>query len=598
MPSREYESLDSATTGRRVHEESSTSILVLLTVLASIGGLLFGYDTGIISGALVMLDKDFYLNDVDRELIVSLTVIGALGSAAFGGYFGDHYGRKPVVIVSSITFTVGAVMMASAQSLGSLLLGRFVVGLGVGSASMIVPVYLAECAPSEHRGAMVTCMNVALTFGQLISCVIAGVFSTTKEGWRYMLGIAAIPAVVQLLGVGLFLPESPRYLVQRGHIETGREALAKLRGTTYVNDEIRDIMTAVLDEQEAIIREMDGDRSDLAAAGKEEGGGETEDLTSTSNPMSVPLSWDNGDSRGGRDSDSGGDMSISTLEARLIRGRTAASRADPFQLLKKTKNYRALLLGCMIQSANQLGGINTVMYYGASIFTLAGASHVVAIWLSIGLAGCNFIGSLLGFRLTDKLGRRPLTMGSMFMVSISLMLIGCAFYFTQSARARLASEPHNDENNIPPALWVIFATVCMYLLCFASGMGCTPWTICSEIYPMSIRGLATSITTSSNWTCNLLMSMTFLTLTTALTKHGAFFLYAVVSFGFVVFFYIYLPETRGVPLEDTPQLFSDAMWGRQEGLYGRVLESEDNRHMCESTSHEQLQSEPYAEKYE
>ena len=201
MPSREYESLDSATTGRRVHEESSTSILVLLTVLASIGGLLFGYDTGIISGALVMLDKDFYLNDVDRELIVSLTVIGALGSAAFGGYFGDHYGRKPVVIVSSITFTVGAVMMASAQSLGSLLLGRFVVGLGVGSASMIVPVYLAECAPSEHRGAMVTCMNVALTFGQLISCVIAGVFSTTKEGWRYMLGIAAIPAVVQLLTI-------------------------------------------------------------------------------------------------------------------------------------------------------------------------------------------------------------------------------------------------------------------------------------------------------------------------------------------------------------------------------------------------------------
>ena len=159
-------------------------------------------------------------------------------------------------------------------------------------------------------------------------------------------------------------------------------------------------------------------------------------------------------------------------------------------------------------------------------------------------------------------------MASMLMVSLSLMAIGLAFYTTQTALEKLSSTHSESGSEIPPALWVIFTAVCLYLLCFASGMGCTPWTICSEIYPMSIRGVATSITTSANWSCNLLMSMTFLTLTSALTKHGAFFLYAGVSFGFVVYFYYYLPETRGVPLEDTPDLFIDGLWGKQYGLYG------------------------------
>ena len=138
-------------TASRPEEEENSYMLIVLTILASIGGLLFGYDTGIISGALVMLDKDFYMNDVDEELIVSLTVIGALVAAILGGYLGDRWGRKPTVIISSITFTLGAVLMAAAENLNDLFVGRFIVGLGVGSASMIVPVYLAECAPPMHR---------------------------------------------------------------------------------------------------------------------------------------------------------------------------------------------------------------------------------------------------------------------------------------------------------------------------------------------------------------------------------------------------------------------------------------------------------------
>ena len=578
-------------------EGEATYMLVVLTILASIGGLLFGYDTGIISGALVMLDHDFLLNDLDEELIVSLTVGGALVSAGAGGYFGDLWGRKPTVIISSILFTIGAVLMAAAANLNDLLVGRFIVGLGVGSASMIVPVYLAECAPPEHRGAMVTCMNVALTFGQLISCVIAGVFSTTPEGWRYMLGIAAVPAVVQFIGVALFLPESPRYLVQVGREEQGRRALESLRGTFDVGTELGDIVKAVHDEKEAIRRDLEREIEDarrLRAAS----------LESTRSPITTPLPVNSTDrmlsekSVGGEeveeeDQDSDHYTASSALpregsnrpDAKYRDTSTGSSdfngegkgtlQVSPLKLLQKKTNLRALILGCMVQFGNQFGGINTVMYYGASIFTLAGASHVVAIWLSIGLAGCNFTGSMIGFYLTDRLGRRPLTMASMTLVSISLLLIGLAFYCTRQVRQELSAQAaaHPDgSGEVAPALWVIFAAVCTYLICFASGMGCTPWTICSEIYPMSIRGAATSITTSANWAANFIMSMTFLTLTSALTKHGAFFLYSAVSFCFALFFYFYLPETRGVPLEETPLLFSDSMWGKQTGAYGRSSE--------------------------
>ena len=141
-------------------EELDTRMLRYLTALASIGGLLFGYDTGIISGALVMLDSDFVMSVYDEELIVSLTVAGALISSIMAGPLGDEYGHRPVVLGSSIAFITGSLTMALAQSLDMLFVGRFVVGLGVGSASMIVPIYLAECAPMAYRGRIVVVCNV------------------------------------------------------------------------------------------------------------------------------------------------------------------------------------------------------------------------------------------------------------------------------------------------------------------------------------------------------------------------------------------------------------------------------------------------------
>lgn len=150
-------------------------------------------------------------------------------SALFAGSISDSLGRRPVVLISSVIFIFGAITMAVAQSFEVLIVGRFIVGLGVGSASTSMPVFVSEAAPSDERGVLVTCVNLAVTFGQFIAAVISGAFISVDGGWRYMLGLAAVPALIQLIGF-LFLPESPRWLIQQGCIDKAVTALRTLRG--------------------------------------------------------------------------------------------------------------------------------------------------------------------------------------------------------------------------------------------------------------------------------------------------------------------------------------------------------------------------------
>lgn len=144
-------------------------------------------------------------------------------------------GRKPAIVVGSTIFGGGAVLMSMAHNYQVLLLGRFIIGLGVGLASMAVPLYIAEAAPPEARGALVTLNNVFITFGQFVACVVDGVFSKVDypHGWRWMLGLGAIPAAIQFLGF-LYLPESPRWLARYKGKEAAGDCLKRIRGTGNV----------------------------------------------------------------------------------------------------------------------------------------------------------------------------------------------------------------------------------------------------------------------------------------------------------------------------------------------------------------------------
>ena len=208
--------------------------LYSLAAVASVGGLLFGYDTGIVSGAMVLIRNQTAIinDDLQQEAIVSSTTgLAAVGALA-SGTVNRVFGRKPVLVTAAVIFTIGAVVMALANTFATLLTGRMVVGVAVGLASSTVPLYIAELAPAHMRGLLVSVNNACIVIGQVLAAIVAGFLSAdTTHGWRYMLGLGGVPSALQLVGL-VFLPESPRWLLAAGREDEARAVLQKLHGTS------------------------------------------------------------------------------------------------------------------------------------------------------------------------------------------------------------------------------------------------------------------------------------------------------------------------------------------------------------------------------
>ena len=214
-------------------------ILWLLTVFSGIGGFLFGYDTGVISGALPLLrkwkpeelDDTTEIGKFNQEKIVTFTIIGGVVGALLGSLFANQYGRKSAILTGSILFFLGSLSRAVAWNLNILYIGRFVVGIAVGIASMSVPIYIAEMSTPAKRGTLVTVNTVLVCAGQVIAGILNGLvsdISSLKEGWRVSLGMGALPALIQLLGM-LIMPESPRWLLQQNRKREARLVLERIR---------------------------------------------------------------------------------------------------------------------------------------------------------------------------------------------------------------------------------------------------------------------------------------------------------------------------------------------------------------------------------
>jgi sugar porter (SP) family MFS transporter len=212
----------------------------IAAAITATGGLLFGYDTGVISGALLFIRQDFApLSPFVEGIIVSTLLVGAVVGALSGGPLSDRVGRRPTALLAAVIFGLGALAVALAPSVAFIIFGRFLLGLGVGLASMIVPLYIAEIAPAERRGALVSLNQLMITIGILLSYIV-GVIFTPIEGWRYMFGVALIPALI--LGIGMFmLPESPRWLFEHGQIAKARTVLSRSRSPEEVDQEFREM---------------------------------------------------------------------------------------------------------------------------------------------------------------------------------------------------------------------------------------------------------------------------------------------------------------------------------------------------------------------
>jgi SP family sugar:H+ symporter-like MFS transporter len=194
----------------------------------ALGGLLFGYDTGVISGALLFIPNDFKLSPFLQGAIVAGLLLGAMIGAAFAGRLSDRLGRRRLIITAAIVFTVGALLAAFAPTVAVLVAARFIIGLAVGSAALVVPLYLSEIAPTEIRGAIASLNQLMIVCGILAAFVVNAILASSGD-WRLMLGLAAVPSLVLLVGM-LFMPETPRYLVHAGEEDTAHEVLEELPG--------------------------------------------------------------------------------------------------------------------------------------------------------------------------------------------------------------------------------------------------------------------------------------------------------------------------------------------------------------------------------
>jgi sugar porter (SP) family MFS transporter len=222
--------------------------------VTALGGLLFGYDTGVVSGALLFVKKDFGgLSSFQEELITSLLLVGAVVGALLAGRVADLIGRRLTVLITAAIFVVGVLLAAFTPTYPILLVARIVIGLAVGSASMVVPLYIGEVVPPRVRGGLVSLNQLAITAGILVSYLIDYGLSGSAN-WRLMFGLAAIPAVLLFAGM-LFQKESPHWLIRQDRIDEARNVLKRVRNDDDdIDGEIRDVQE--VSRKEAGVREL------------------------------------------------------------------------------------------------------------------------------------------------------------------------------------------------------------------------------------------------------------------------------------------------------------------------------------------------------
>jgi sugar porter (SP) family MFS transporter len=214
--------------------------LFVLATIAAIGGFLFGYDTGVISGALLFIKGDLHASSLDQEAIVGALLVGAVVGAIVSGWLANKIGRRPTKIISGCIYAIAALGCAFSQSTGELIAARFVLGYSVGTASFVSPMYIAELAPKRMRGGLVSFNQLMIVTGILAAYIVDFAFKGVSNNWRWMLGLGAIPGV--MLAVGMFMmPESPRWLVDHGREDEARESLRRSHGEEGIDEEIDEI---------------------------------------------------------------------------------------------------------------------------------------------------------------------------------------------------------------------------------------------------------------------------------------------------------------------------------------------------------------------
>ncbi len=428
--------------------------LMKATLTGALGGLLFGFDTVVISGAIDALVRLYALSPQNKGLTVAIGLVGTVIGALAAGQVGQKLGGRETLRITAILYVVSAVGCGLAWDWNSFLVFRFIGGLGIGASSVLGPVYIAELAPAKWRGRLVATFQFNVVFGILVAYVSNYAIRLMHLGaaeWRWQVGVAGIPAVGFL--ILLFrIPRSPRWSASRNRIE---EALAvlKMMGEQDPEAELADIRAALVQEH-------------------------------------------------------------------------ATAHERVFQWKYRYPLFLAITIGAF----NQLAGINAILYYINNIFGSAGFSQISSDQQAIAIGATNFVFTLIGMSLIDKLGRK------------TLLLIGAAGTAACLAGVAWVFATHSHQG-------MLLGLLVIYIAFFALSQGAVIWVYIGEVFPTSVRSKGQGVGSASHWLMNTLIQLEFPVIVTSMSTATPFVFFAIMTaVQFLTVLFVY-PETKGETLE-------------------------------------------------
>ncbi|XP_051908038.1 solute carrier family 2, facilitated glucose transporter member 12 isoform X1 [Hippocampus zosterae] len=483
---------------------------------ASLSGLMLGYEMGLTSGVLLQLRGVLSLSCRQQELLVSSQLLGALLVCLAGGPVLDRYGRRRSLLLSAALVVAGTLPLVAAASLAALASGRAAVGMGTSLSGTAACLYIAEISPRERRGLLVTLYELMLVLGVMLGFGCSCAFAATPRGWAYTFGLV-IPAALLQMGALAFLPPSPRFLVARGQPQRAREVLARLRGGAEerVEEELREIQMGLKEESERSFAELFGAKSNLRSR-----------LLTGAALVFLQQAT--------------GQPNILSYASPLLRG--VGFRSDAAATLAST-GFGA------VKVAGTIPAVLLVDRVGPKSFLCAGAAGMGVSLAALGALTLHSRTHLSSLCVSQLPSNRSGAWRDADAADASPTLVpGTPVWRTDGDNGTLRSGPADRHSSW--LKWASLFSLLAFVAAFSIGLGPMVYVVVSEIFPAGIRGRAVSAVSAVNWATNLLMSMTFLTVTEKVGVPTMMFLYAALSFVLLVFVILCVPDTRGRTLEE------------------------------------------------
>ncbi|XP_009997529.1 PREDICTED: solute carrier family 2, facilitated glucose transporter member 12 [Chaetura pelagica] len=511
----------------------------LSSAVAAVSGLLMGYELGLISGALLQMGSILALSCKEQEIVVSSLLFGALFASLTGGFLIDRFGRRLAIITASSLLVLGSLILLPYESYGILIVGRIAIGISISLSSIATCVYIAEIAPQHRRGLLVSLNELMIVIGILFAYISNYAFASVSHGWKYMFGLVIPLGALQAVAM-YFLPPSPRFLVMKNNDEGARKVLERLRETSDATKELTVIKSSLKDEHQYSFLDLFRSKHNMRAR------------------MLVGLTLVF--------------FVQTTGQPNILFYASTVLKSVGFQ-----SNEAASLASTGVGVVKVVSTVPATIFVdqvGSKTFLCIGSSVMAVSLVTMGLVNrnihANFTSVCRSQPPEDLFLQRPgnltgVTNGTLKDLSASMASPERLSTDAQRSRDVARTEElngtvlaggksttgsHMEIEEVPVVLkWLSLASLLLYVAAFSIGLGPMSWLVLSEIFPGGIRGRAMALTSSMNWGINLLISLTFLTVTELIGLSWVCFIYTIMSLASLAFVIVFIPETKGCSLE-------------------------------------------------